>query len=85
MTPNICIIAPTVNEETCINRKGSHSINVQVVFDASVTHLSCPLALEFLPSAVWWVLGFVLLIGLSPLRRTLTRSSVITTLVLMNP
>lgn len=29
------IIAPTVNEETYVNRKGIHSINVQVVFDAN--------------------------------------------------
>ncbi|XP_042617312.1 putative nuclease HARBI1 [Cyprinus carpio] len=32
---HVRIIAPTVNEETYINRKGFHSINVQVVFDAN--------------------------------------------------
>uniref|UniRef100_A0A671PWI3 DDE Tnp4 domain-containing protein n=1 Tax=Sinocyclocheilus anshuiensis TaxID=1608454 RepID=A0A671PWI3_9TELE len=32
---HVHIISPTVNEEAYVNRKGFHSINVQVVFDAA--------------------------------------------------
>ncbi len=32
---HVRIISPTVNEEAYVNRKGFHSINVQVVFDAA--------------------------------------------------
>ncbi len=31
----VCIISPTVNEEAYVDRKGLHSINVHVVFDAA--------------------------------------------------
>ncbi len=32
---HVCIISPAVNEEAYINRKGLHSINVHVVFNAA--------------------------------------------------
>lgn len=44
---HVRITAPTVDEETYMNRKGFHNINVQVVFDAKYKILDLVFCFDF--------------------------------------